>query len=325
MESVVEFVVHTVGELDKYLETIDNNLFFKISEYNKIPILNYKTDRYVVLQIDFNNFIDLDEFMIKKKFTYSCRDKHSGTYWDFIVDLTKQSRIDIIDYLLHNSSIFKSIIEGNTDFKIGLLLLNVAANSDNTLLEFLLFKFDYHIEANSNMKNSMILSAISTQNRYNVKLLLDKFNYEKDFLSRSVPKAIYTTDLVLLEMLIEYGADIKVRIDEYLCDAIRCNAIDIATFLLSNGADSNKITKHEIKHCVKNNYVDSMEFIFGQLEFDQEKIDKMFVTLENNSPEMIELFITNGANIYKYGEQICTEAKKSDNHRLVQYLEQILK
>ena len=145
-----------------------------------------------------------------------------------------------------------------------------------------------------------MISAIESENLTFVTLLAEKFYKKNDY------------------------SDSK-----FLYNALISGCIDIVEYLLSMGADLDNIDILDaeciIFDCVKENYIEVIQLLLNEIEFDQEDIDKMFNRSEPYSEEFVELLINSGANVKKYGNKVYQKAKKLKNNTLAKYLKKNIK
>lgn len=137
--------------------------------------------------------------------------------------------------------------------------------------------------------------------------------------------AVENNNFEMCKLLIDHGAHVNADMFELLDSSMENGNVKIAKYLLSNGADIDDLTIDDMIMYMENDSVDCIELILKKLNYDKTLVNNLFRKSENSSVQIVKLLIKNGANIKKYGEEVCKKAKKMDNDDLTKYLKKELK
>lgn len=333
---------------DASLRKINDILKLRIKKNMYIDVFTYEKDEELItFYISFDDFIGFYKYFLDiqfKNYEYGIMDDDlllkSSSEWNrhvnireeswkkFIYHVIEQNRIDVLNYLIDNKFFeYKASakhIFGNNVLK-GLVIDTCGLGNDSIFM-YLFERLKKMVDNVSDLGvEFMLICACEYGNFPNAAIILNNYKNHISHLTDYLINAVESGNLDIVKLLIECGARIEPRLDKLLRISLLNNFIDIVNFLLSKGANINKITEENIEDCVVSNHLDSIELLFGQREFDQNEIDRMFICGRTCSAEMVELFVNNGANVKKYGKKLLRKAEKCENYALVKYLEKVIK
>lgn len=326
METSIAFKMSSsqYAKISTHLKTLNQELKFEISKNFNINVFDLKksgNDKCIRIYIDSHDFIEFDKFLLKNKVKHCTHNRHY--IWNLLDELLELKSLDVIDYVIDNSDGFGDRESSDIDtVSITTLLCLVCKKGNADFIEYILNKFMENEEVIKDCKEDMLAACCEGDNLSGVELLLNKFEYNKHEL-RAALYSIHGDNLDIFKLLVEYGADIESHLDNLLCFSLKCNATNITIYLLSIGAKCSKVRMEEITFCISKNYLDSMEFLFGQMEFKPNVLEDMFVRVR--SAEMIQLFVNNGIDIKKDGKKLYKYAQKKENYESAHHIKQFLK
>lgn len=118
----------------------------------------------------------------------------------------------------------------------------------------------------------------------------------------------------------EYSQKIK---DKLLVDSIYFGNLNITQRLLLDGANIYSFSDRHINMLLKNNNIDSVQFIIDNNMIDGNKINKLFASSHKYKWNIAQILVDNGANYKPHINKLMTNAKKVENNKLLNYLKQL--
>ena len=289
----------------KYITEINDKTRLKIGNHKYIDLIGYRCAKDIYFGIYSEDFIEFHQFIRKQKIV--------GGFNGGIRKLVEKN---LVDYLIGiNFECCDSSDQRPVYRIIEILFLDACEISTANVIKSLLERIN-----NNSVKSVGFNEACERGDIEIISMLLDELDHSILNFNESLHYALDSGNLQVIKKLIEHGANINLYKNRLLVKAIKNNFSDITEFLLSKGAD---IGKNEIIYCMESNHVDTVEFLLNKLVFDQGSIDDMFVGSCDYSPEIVQLLIDNGANVKKYGDELCRDAMKKGNMHLVKYLETV--
>lgn len=112
------------------------------------------------------------------------------------------------------------------------------------------------------------------------------------------------------------------------CQALKRESIEIAKYLLQNGATINSVDAYTINDLIQNDDYDSLEFILQEFRNSNINIngiiDIIFQWSYRKSIDVIDFLIEYGADYKTYGPNFIYKARIIGNEELANYLEELL-
>nr|WBF71171.1 hypothetical protein [Megavirus caiporensis] len=118
----------------------------------------------------------------------------------------------------------------------------------------------------------------------------------------------------------EYSQKIK---DRLLVSSIYYGNLNITPRLLSDGANIYSFSDRDINSLLKNNNIESIQFIIDNNMIDENKINKLFTSSYKYKWNIAQILVDNGANYKPYIKKLITNAEKVKNNKLLNYLKQL--
>lgn len=326
MDNTVIFMILIANDdINNYFEKRGTGRILKINNNVSIDILKYEIiDQITYVTIYIDDFIKFHEFVVAMDTVFiSYGQIRNDTQWKYMYYLVEHDRIDILDYLrnyyLEN---IEWIDMGDIFTKYDYDLVIHAAGFANIETFRYLFNVACVSIDNSKTLELCLLNTCKNGNYENAQLLLNKLKYPEISKIIALMSAVDQDHLNIIDLLVEHKTMIFPK--DYFRDAFMRNSSDVALYFLSKGGSIDDITDDDVWHCIWSNHLDSMELLFNLRHFEQNEINDMFINAKNCTPEMVQLFLDNGANIEKYGKELLRKAKKCTNDGLAGYLKIII-
>lgn len=327
MNDTVSF--HLFGNCDiinYFLERNGNILKLKLGINMYIDVLDYQekpNDGEIYLCVHNDNFIDFHKFLKRRGIhKYNFGLTYDGEWIEFVYGVIEQNRMDLLDYLIENNFLCP-MTDGDLLEMYSYCLLHQACRYATVEMFVYLFNRIGVLQENTKIFASLLNSACEFGNFGIAEAILRKLKFSELELDCALIYAADGGDINIIELLVEFGADIKLLCNKLLRRAFIKNHCELFLYLMSKDANVDMITDDDIWCCIWSNNVDVVELLFKQREFKQHDIDDMLINSKNCTIEMVELLISNGANIDNCCEKLREDAKKCNNLKLVKYLKKI--
>lgn len=326
MENIIEYTLSlkNYNKLTKYIQEKKKILLLKISPNDIIEIYDCRENAYdlnseehveIIIKISVEDLMRLHNFLIDKNLSGYI---HRRSIWNLNKIILKNNYIDILDYWIFGNCLFDSKKKSTN---IDDLLYDACKMSNVDMVMYILNHID---KIDYNKRFNIFIKICTRGDPEIVVAFLEKFDDIEITLS-ILNSAIASKNIKVLEVLVEYGANINEHINSLLLNSMREDCVDIVEYLLENGVNIAVAEIENILDCMNNNSIGTVELLLNKLDYNQEQIDYLFGQSEKCNVEMIKLLIKNGANLKKYGKIVCEKAKKSKNNHLTEYLERKLK
>ena len=311
MDNNIDFEIHSKSskKFKKYITQTNDKTRLKIGNHTYIDLVDYWFANNIYFEICPEDFIEFHQFIRKRKI--------AGGFSNGIYKLVEKNYIDLIDYLIGINFEYCSNYNQPSNEIITNLFWIACEISGTYMIKCLLEQVDDNFD-----KSQGFIFACKRGDIEIISMLLDELDHGILDFNKSLRHAIISGNLEVIKLLIEQGANINLYKNVFLQEAIKNNFSDIAEFLLSIGADITVIDNDNMICCMKSNHVDIVEFLLNKLDYDQKWIDNVFISSCDCSPEIVQLLIDNGANVKKYGDELCRKAMKYNIH-LAKYLETV--
>ncbi|XP_076279889.1 uncharacterized protein LOC143208872 [Lasioglossum baleicum] len=184
------------------------------------------------------------------------------------------------------------------------------------------------LNGNLYFRHSLLHMAVNGEQEQMAKLLINygaNVNVKDTREKTPILNAILMRDTKMVELLLTNGADIK-EDPELVCTAVRCGNLEIVEDLLKNGADINAVGdiyfRFSLLHyAVREKQVQMVELLinYGANVNVKNSLGETPIVnaIENRDKKMIELLLTNGADI-KEDPKVLRAAVENGNLKIVE-------
>jgi ankyrin repeat protein len=305
-ESNLEYIKYFI---DKGVKIININgiLMSRIVEKGNIEIIEYLYRNGLDIYMNIISNIYKASSLLKNDIVTFLLGKLSKPINDisFIKELVKNSNLDSLKTLINMGISIRNNIDE--------LFLLALEKSEMKIIEFLFNYLD-----NSNNPN-YILSAINFNKKEIVKFLLEHgvTLFNPDGLLYGAAKKY---NLVIINLLINYGADINFNDGELLVYSVTKNLIELTKFFINKGVNINAQNGLPLITCVKFEYITILQYLIhngvnininnGEAIIEASNLNSSLST------EILKLLIENGADVNVRGGLALINASKNNYHNV---------
>lgn len=323
MDICVEFeILKGYDKLKKNIVQSDDKKIIYINgkNVNIVEKINYRENKTVV--IDFEYIIDFDKYLKKNKIKFTM---DAGTDLNIILEHGGIEVLQLLKYYIDKS------IYGYSDD----ILESACVYNNPIIINFLLEKTEYACIWYAFLEN-MFDMPIEIMKLFLEKITVDNYDKYGDKISYTnlsnynereiLDKIIEKNEIKVLKLINEYDIFDSIfydEINELMTYALYYNFIEMAEYLVEQGAELEYIDSNDVVGYCKVGSSEAVEWVFDNRKINQKFIDEIFIKMEKCRPEFVQLIIDYGANDKKYGKTLRKNAIKIKNKNLVKYLDGI--